>query len=83
MTARRITYTIEHVPTELGNQGFARMILWSEGARGSERVCHANFGCDNPTSQEVHDKFFSECRWLSTNPCFAKWQNELSLVGYW
>jgi hypothetical protein len=74
----QITTQIEHVPTELGQQGYARLVMFANG----QPIAHENFGCDHPTGEEVRHTRWSLAFHLYYNPLFEQYQNSLYRIAF-
>ena len=73
-----ISSRIIHIDTELGTQGYARLVFLVDGVE----FCHENFGCDSPTNREVSEKRQSLAYSLYYNDKFAKYHKNLYRMAY-
>jgi len=75
---QQISTRIEHVPTELGEQGYARLVFLADG----QSFAHHNFAVQFPTNKEIQDAIISEAHWLLSNPHFKKFEHGLFYLAY-
>lgn len=65
-----LTFRVEHIPTELGSQGYASLVFFVNGIR----IAHSDFASDSYTCKEMEDKKFSTVQWLMNNPHFSQYR---------